>query len=177
MEKPVLLMIVTSVVLLSTFCAFGQAPAESPVPSSDNIRQILAGRIGPHTGKLCIVAGVIEPGGRRVVAVGSAGENRGEADGDTVFEIGSITKVFTSLVLADMVEDGEVALDDPVEKYLPSQAKMPKRNGVSITLQGPCPASFLVAPSSGKPRCGGGRPSKSLRPLFRRATLCVSFRL
>jgi CubicO group peptidase (beta-lactamase class C family) len=40
-------------------------------------------------------------------------------DGDTVFEIMSITKVLTSLLLADMVERGEVALHEPVARYLP----------------------------------------------------------
>jgi len=40
-------------------------------------------------------------------------------DGDTVYEIGSVSKVFTSLLLAEMVRDGRVALDDPVQKYLP----------------------------------------------------------
>src|SRR5262249_19200469 len=41
-------------------------------------------------------------------------------DAHTLFEIGSITKVFTSLVLATMVLDGTVALEDPVAKYLPA---------------------------------------------------------
>jgi D-alanyl-D-alanine-carboxypeptidase/D-alanyl-D-alanine-endopeptidase len=40
-------------------------------------------------------------------------------DGNTVFEIGSITKTFTAALLANMVKSGEVKLDDPVEKYLP----------------------------------------------------------
>ena len=56
-------------------------------------------------------------------------------DGDTLYEIGSITKVFTSLLLADMVERGEVALEDPVAKYLPAGVKMPERNGKPITLR------------------------------------------
>ena len=43
----------------------------------------------------------------------------GTLDGDTIFEIGSVTKVFTSLLLADMVNRKEVALDDPAAKYLP----------------------------------------------------------
>ena len=55
-------------------------------------------------------------------------------DGDTAFEIGSMTKVFTALVLADMVRRGEVALDDPLAKYLPGGAKIPERNGQPITL-------------------------------------------
>ena len=48
---------------------------------------------------------------------------------DTQFEIGSVTKVFTSLVLADMVSRNEVALDDPAAKHLPENVKMPERSG------------------------------------------------
>lgn len=40
-------------------------------------------------------------------------------DSIRVFEIGSITKVFTTAVLQDMVERGAVQLDDPVAKFLP----------------------------------------------------------
>ncbi|MGR0218985.1 serine hydrolase domain-containing protein [Agromyces sp. ZXT2-6] len=40
------------------------------------------------------------------------------ADDDTAFEIGSVTKTFTGLLLADAVERGEVALDDPIGEYL-----------------------------------------------------------
>ncbi len=63
-----------------------------------------------------------------------------------MFEIGSATKVFTSLLLADMVQRGEVALDDPVVKYLPASVKMPQRNGRSITLVD------LATHTSGLPR-------------------------
>ena len=56
-------------------------------------------------------------------------------DGDTVFEIGSTTRVPTSLLLADMVRHGEVALTDPVSKYLPKGVKMPERSGRFITLE------------------------------------------
>jgi CubicO group peptidase (beta-lactamase class C family) len=51
-----------------------------------------------------------------------------------VFEIGSITKVFTGTLLADMVDRGEVKLSDPVSKYLPGNVKVPSRNGREITL-------------------------------------------
>ncbi len=53
---------------------------------------------------------------------------------EAVYEIGSITKVFTAVLLADMVERGEVALKDPVAKYLPKTAKVPERGGKQITL-------------------------------------------
>lgn len=92
-----------------------------------------------------IVAGLLDAGGARVVAWGQSGNGRA-LDGKTVFEIGSITKVFTSLILADMVRKGEVALDDPVAKYLPSTVKVPARNARLITLLD------LATQSSGLPR-------------------------
>ncbi|WOH46820.1 serine hydrolase [Bradyrhizobium sp. sBnM-33] len=55
-------------------------------------------------------------------------------DGDTVFEIGSITKVFTALLFADMVLRGELAPDDPAAKYLPASVRMPDFEGAPITL-------------------------------------------
>ncbi|MES2904435.1 MAG: serine hydrolase domain-containing protein [Pseudomonadota bacterium] len=42
------------------------------------------------------------------------------AKADALYEIGSITKLFTALLLADMAAKGEVKLDDPVAKYLPA---------------------------------------------------------
>jgi len=106
-----------------------------PVPSTDEIREILVRRIDEQKQAVGIVVGVIEPNGRRVVAYGNlANGDPRTLDGDTIFEIGSITKVFTSLVLADMVNRKEVTLDDPAAKYLPENVTMPERGGKSITL-------------------------------------------
>ncbi|MBZ5636680.1 MAG: serine hydrolase [Acidobacteriia bacterium] len=122
------------------------------VPSTDEIREILVRRIDQQKQAVGIVVGVIEPTGRRVVAYGNlANGNRPNGDagtlyGDTIFEIGSVTKVFTSLLLADMVNRKEVALDDPAAKYLPENVKMPERSGKSITLHD------LSTHSSGLPR-------------------------
>ncbi len=82
-----------------------------------------------------IVVGVIDSQGRRVIEYGSLdqGDPR-PLTGDTVFEIGSITKVFTSLLLSDMVQRGEVKLDDPISKYLPDGSKAPEHDGKQITL-------------------------------------------
>jgi D-alanyl-D-alanine-carboxypeptidase/D-alanyl-D-alanine-endopeptidase len=105
------------------------------VPGSDEIREILVKRIDQQKQAVGIVVGIIEPDGRRVVAYGNlANGDPRTLDGDTIFEIGSISKVFTSLVLADMVNRKEVTLGDPVGKYLPENVRMPERNGKSITL-------------------------------------------
>jgi serine-type D-Ala-D-Ala carboxypeptidase/endopeptidase len=53
---------------------------------------------------------------------------------DTVFEIDSITKVFTALLLADMVRQGEVALDDSVARYLPGDFRLPVLDGRQMPL-------------------------------------------
>ncbi len=105
------------------------------VPGTEGIREILAKRIDRQRQAVGIVVGVIDPNGRRVVAYGNLAKGDPRTlDGDTVFEIGSVTKVFTSLVLADMVNGREVALGDPAAKYLPENVRMPERNGKSITL-------------------------------------------
>jgi CubicO group peptidase (beta-lactamase class C family) len=132
---------------LFTSAAAAQSASNSPVPSDAEIRNILVQRIDAYHQGVGMVVGVIEPQGRRIVAYGTL--NQGDArplGGDTIFEIGSITKVLTSLLLADMVQRGMVALSDPVVKYLPSEVKVPERAGRSITLL------HLSTHTSGLPR-------------------------
>ena len=119
-----------------------------PQPPSDaEIRKILASRVGAENNGVGIVVGVVDVDGRRVVSYGSLAKNDArKLDGDTVFEIGSMTKVFTSLVLMDMVRRGEAALTDPISKFLPESVKVPERNGRKITL------ADLSTQSSGLPR-------------------------
>ena len=65
-----------------------------------------------------LVVATLEPdGSSSMAAYGNPGPDAKALDGDTVFEIGSITKVFTAILLADMVDRGEVKLDDPVAKH------------------------------------------------------------
>ena len=136
--------------VLAAAALVGTSPAHaqtSAVPSDAEIRKILVDRIDAQRQSVGIVVGVIEPAGRRVIAYGSLakGDTR-PLNGDTIFEIGSITKVFTSLLLADAVERHEVALTDPVAKFLPAKVKVPERGGRSITLQD------LSTHTSGLPR-------------------------
>jgi serine-type D-Ala-D-Ala carboxypeptidase/endopeptidase len=122
------------------------APAWS-VPSDAEIRQILAERIDTRHQGVGIVVGVIDAHGRRVVSYGAL--NQGDPrplNGDTVFEIGSASKVFTSLLLSEMVLGGQVKLDDPAAKYLPAGDTMPERGGKQITL------IDLATHTSGLPR-------------------------
>ena len=76
-----------------------------------------------------------------MIAVGDAAY-----DGRTLFEIGSITKVFTGILLAEMAERGEVRLEQPVAELLPGDVVVPTRNGRQIRLVD------LSTHSSGLPR-------------------------
>lgn len=70
----------------------------------------------------------------RVYTSGTSGRPGLALDGNTIFEIGSITKTFTAALLAEMVSRGEVKLEDPVSKYLPKNVTVPERGGRKITL-------------------------------------------
>jgi len=102
------------------------------------IRSLVTERIKAlcgEQGSVGIVVGVIAPEGRQIISAGErSSDDSRPPDGDTAFEIGSVTKVFTALLLAEMAEKNEVGLNDPVAKHLPSAFKVPERNGKTISL-------------------------------------------
>jgi D-alanyl-D-alanine-carboxypeptidase/D-alanyl-D-alanine-endopeptidase len=104
-------------------------------PSFDTIRALLAERVDSGRDSVGYVALIRDADGPRLVTYGMVGESKSRPlDGDTVFEIGSITKVFTALLLADMVARGEIELTDPVEKYLPPEGRPKPFDGKPISL-------------------------------------------
>ena len=107
-----------------------------------------------------MVVATIEPdGSSSIAAYGDPGPGAQPLDANSVFEIGSITKVFTAILLAEMADRGEVSLDDPVARYLPANTRMPERNGKQITL------IDLSTQSSGLPRLPDNlRPADPLNP-------------
>ena len=162
-------------VLLLAVVAASQLASASQLRSDAEIRQILADRLKGFEHRVGIAVGIIGPGGRKIFAVGSMGTNDPRpVDGDTLFEAGSITKVFTSLLLADMAERGEVALEDPVARYLPAARQRARAERETDHPARSVDASFFAATDavefqsegSGQPVCG----------LFGRAALRVLVR-
>ena len=102
--------------------------------SDEDLTELIRSRV-EESRAVGIVLGVLEAdGSTRIVSYGDAGANARALGVRSVFEIGSITKVFTGILLADMVTRGEVSLSDPVSDYLPDSVTMPSRGGVEITL-------------------------------------------
>ncbi len=83
------------------------------------------GALAPETGG-GVAIGVVQHGTRRIFVYGAVKE-------DSIFEIGSISKTFTGLILAQMVEQHKVRLEEPVRELLPS-GTVAKPEGAEITL-------------------------------------------
>lgn len=94
-----------------------------------------------------IVVGYIDGGDVEFYSYGKLEVDGGiDADENSVFEIGSISKVFTAILFADKVVSREMRLLDAISKYLPKEVRTPSRNGKEITLKD------LATHSSGLPR-------------------------
>jgi serine-type D-Ala-D-Ala carboxypeptidase/endopeptidase len=133
------------------------APAESwkparsePSPAAEVeplVAELLVRHARRHVG---VAAGVLRGGQTWIMGSGTA-DPAGPSPpaANTIFEIGSVTKVFTATLLAGMVEDGLLALDDSVQSYLPTGVELPVR-GRPITL------ADLATHTAGLPRLPHG---------------------
>ena len=109
-------------------------PAMAPVGIAD-LKALLdselavvvkSGLLAPKTHR-GVTIGVVQHGVERVFSYGTAKP-------DSVFEIGSITKTFTGLILAQMVTQGTVKLDEPVRELLPPGTVAKPASGGEVTL-------------------------------------------
>jgi uncharacterized protein (TIGR02145 family) len=92
-------------------------------------------RIVDNEKSTSVIIGLVNEQGKQIFSYGELkkGDSR-QPDGNTLYGIGSITKLFTCFLLADMVKRGELNLDDPISKFLPDTLKTPAFNGKEITL-------------------------------------------
>ena len=116
-------------VLMTQIC-FGAPPVISSAVKA-SIRSRVNNQYTPG-----MVVGMVNADGRAFYSYGQTayGSNR-TPDEHTVYEIGSISKIMTTSLLADLWVNGEVDLGDFVEDYLPEDVEMPSRNGRKITLE------------------------------------------
>ena len=96
---------------------------------------LLAERAMRSGRRVGLVIGCLQGGEQRVVGYGRVRAGTQDTPGGaTIFEIGSVTKVFTGLLLADLAAQGLVGLDDPLASYLPASVRVPTRGGRQLTL-------------------------------------------
>lgn len=91
--------------------------------------------------------GVLHPNGIEYYNYGRLNKGTFEAPTkNSVYEIGSISKVFTALLLANASLEGDVPIDDPIQSWSPEGWSIPKKDGVAIS------AAHLSSHTSGLPR-------------------------
>lgn len=116
------------------FAAAAPAVAQGPgADKPDPFTVLVQSRLASEDTPTCVAVGTVSEIGRVAFAC-----NRGagplKIDRDSIFEVGSFSKVFTGVLVSDMIRRGEVALSDPVSKHAPRDAKLPTFNGREITL-------------------------------------------
>jgi CubicO group peptidase (beta-lactamase class C family) len=139
-QRPNLFVLFAVLLLAARFAAAAQDCFSDPDPLKAFLNANFA---NTNAG---MVVGFLDEQGSRVFSAGKLDNGTdAKVDGDTVFELGSCTKVFTSLLALDMARRGEMKMDDPVAKYLPARVKVPSFEGKPITLR------HLAAQESGLP--------------------------
>lgn len=160
-------------VLLLSLVA-GTAANAMGMSTDAQIQDMLKQRIEVDKKGVGIMVGIVDAKGQRFVAYGkpkldSQLDSQSALKLNSVFEIGSVTKTFTALLLADMVVKGEVKLDDPIAKYLPKEVRVPHRNGKQITLLD------LATHRAGFPRNIDGYPKKQPVPTYAGLTVAEMY--
>jgi len=122
------------IILLAVLITFGQWILAQNEVFSEKIKENIKSRVdnGVNTG---IVVGVITPEGTSFYSYGVKSlKTKEPVDEYSIFEIGSISKTFTGILLADEVVNGKLNLNDPLQNLLPEGISAPTRNGDSIKL-------------------------------------------
>ncbi len=130
MRQPFSLLCALAFFALNTFGS--QAWAASVTDAA--IQKLISERVasGQNSG---IAAAVVDAAGVRYFFAGASGNAAAkELRKDTLFEIGSVTKVFTGLLLAEAVRREEVRLEDKIRSYLPQQLVLRHPDVANITL-------------------------------------------
>src|SRR5687768_16863735 len=107
--------------------SFSQAEKLSSAVVS-NIQQRIESGTNPS-----VVIGIIDKEGSHYYSFGKKKKGGKKVNEHTIYEIGSITKVFTATLLADQRVKGELSPEDPIDKFLPEYVLVPKWNEHQIT--------------------------------------------
>ena len=98
-----------------------------------------------------MTAVVVADGKAAIIGLGRRDLHTAEPpDGNTLYEIGSISKTFTGTLLAHEIRNGRVKLDDPVNGQLPAGVRLPD------TIDAPVLLRHLTTHRSGLPRKAEG---------------------
>ncbi len=114
--------------------------------SKDQVDSLVQPLLDEHAFVGCVV-GIVKDGKAHVYGYGETTKGDGKTPkGSTVYEIGSVTKAYTGVLLADAANAGVVKLDEPLQSYVPEALRVPVKDGKPITME------HLATHTSGLPR-------------------------
>src|SRR6266508_669868 len=126
-----IILLLVSVILFPSWVTVAQTEI-----TDGEVRSILQDRVDRSKKSVGIVVGLVDDKGTRIICYGKPSRESAQiVDGDSVFEIGSVTKVFTAILLADLIERGEVTFNDQNSKYQTKSVKPPSQDGKEIPMQ------------------------------------------
>ena len=132
------------VVLITLIIAIASGSSSA---ANAELEKVLKHKVETEKLSVGIAVAIIENGQVSFINVGVANkETAQEIDQNTLFEIGSVSKVMTSTALATFVDEGTLKLSGPVQNYLPKSVKLPMKNDKAITFES------LASHRSGLPR-------------------------
>jgi D-alanyl-D-alanine-carboxypeptidase/D-alanyl-D-alanine-endopeptidase len=151
MRRPNLVRLLLLLPFLAARVLSGQAPAASPLPDAVSIRA-LGADLFQQSGVTGMVLVVVRDDQTYFFGYGETapGSNQSPTQ-DSVLRLCSLTKIFTTDVLAKLAADGTVHLDDPLQQFAPDDVTVPTRTR-PITL------ANLATHTSGLPRELGAAP-------------------
>lgn len=113
--------------------------------SAETVNRVVSPLLADAHG--AVVVGFTNGHSHKVYGFGSISQSKKlRPDGKTIFEIASLTKVFTCILAADLQRENKLSFDAPVKNYLPAEPIVPGLNGRQLTLL------QLATHSSGMPR-------------------------
>ncbi|MCH2189585.1 MAG: serine hydrolase [Gammaproteobacteria bacterium] len=134
---------ITAILIASYIFIFPiEAQGAKPMSLEERLQESIA---GDRTGKCLVVAKIGQKVQRAKVCANKADLNDRSIDFDTTFEIGSISKLMTGNVLAGLINEKKLTLNDTLESILPPGFKVPKYQNKPILLK------HVVTHSSGLP--------------------------
>ncbi len=146
----------TLFVVAAIFCSSGSAQTLSKQIVTETALPLVKNEIAQG-----ISIGYIQGDSWGIIHLGNAMPSGQKADNQTLYELGSISKVFTSILLADSVIRGDIKLESNAETENAAGIRLPSRDGRSITWLD------LSTHRSGLPRLPANLDAESLKDPYR----------
>lgn len=139
------ILVTTLAAAIAAAVAIAPAHAADPAMTDAALQAIVDQRLaGDRTGA-CMAVAVVGPDAVARTFRCADPADAARIDADTAFEIGSVSKTMTAILLADLIERGQASLDDPLSAYLPEGTPVPEFEGKPVLLR------HVVTHTSGLP--------------------------